>query len=142
MEKKDLDAILDAERLCHPQPWSAELFQRELDNPVAAVDLLFLEGQLAGYLCSWLICGELHIHNVATVPRFRRRGVAVRLLSHALARCPGGRPDRALLEVRAGNTAAIALYRALGFEAVARRSKYYADGEDALLMELDCADGS
>ena len=43
----------------------------------------------------------------------------------------------ALLEVRASNAAAIAMYqRHLGFATVGRRRGYYADGEDALLMAL------
>ena len=41
-----------------------------------------------------------------------------------------------LLEVRAGNHAAIRLYRAVGFEATGERLGYYANGEDACLMQL------
>ncbi len=137
MEKKDLDVVVGAERLCYPYPWSAELFQQELDNPLSTVELLFINEQLAGYLCSWLVCGELHIHNVATLPLFRRRGVAARLMRHAMARCPVGEPEKVFLEVRAGNAGAIALYRSFGFADVMVRKNYYPDGEDALLMELD-----
>ena len=136
MEKKDLDAVIAAERICYACPWSADLFQRELDNPLATVDLLFLDEQLAGYLCSWLVCGELQIHNVVTLPQFRRRGVAARLMSHAMARCPDGELEKVFLEVRVGNFGAIALYRSFGFADVMVRKSYYADGEDALLMEL------
>ncbi|RYJ01809.1 MAG: ribosomal-protein-alanine acetyltransferase, partial [Acetobacteraceae bacterium] len=32
------------------------------------------------------------------------------------------------------NAAALALYRAAGFEEVGRRRRYYADGDDALVM--------
>jgi len=137
MEKKDLDAVVAAERLCYACPWSAELFQCELDNPLSTVDLLFMDEQLAGYLCSWLVCGELHIHNVATLPQFRRRGVAARLMRHAMARCPAGELKKVFLEVRAGNAGAIALYISFGFAEVAVRRNYYPDGEDALLMELN-----
>ncbi len=38
------------------------------------------------------------------------------------------------LEVRVGNAAAIALYRAFAFEQVTIRKRYYPDGEDALVM--------
>lgn len=136
LEIQDLEAIVAAERLCHSHPWSLELFQRELDNPCASVDLLFFEGQLAGYLCSWLICGEIEIHNLATLPQFRRRGLAGKLLHHLLGRCPAGTLEKVLLEVRVSNVGAIALYRDFGFTDSAVRKSYYADGEDALLMEL------
>jgi len=42
-----------------------------------------------------------------------------------------------LLEVRAGNAGAIALYRAAGFEVTGERRAYYANGEDALLMAIE-----
>ncbi|MGH7221337.1 MAG: hypothetical protein ACREI1_13540, partial [Nitrospiraceae bacterium] len=45
---------------------------------------------------------------------------------------------RAVLEVRASNHAAHALYRNLGFRDVTTRPTYYTNPiEDALLMELD-----
>ena len=47
---------------------------------------------------------------------------------------PGGAASTAMLEVRASNMAAVALYEQLGFQHVGRRKGYYADGEDALLM--------
>ena len=42
-----------------------------------------------------------------------------------------------MLEVAASNMAAIALYERLGFRQVGRRKGYYADGEDACLMNMD-----
>lgn len=60
--------------------------------------------------------------------------------SAALHRLPRGcRRDGAesvLLEVRASNEAALRLYDSLGFQRVGLRRRYYADGEDALLMTL------
>jgi len=41
-----------------------------------------------------------------------------------------------ILEVKEGNTAAVRLYRRLGFVEVGRRAKYYTDGSAALLMQL------
>jgi ribosomal protein S18 acetylase RimI-like enzyme len=40
----------------------------------------------------------------------------------------------ALLEVRVSNLVARAFYASTGFVAVGRRPRYYANGEDALLM--------
>jgi ribosomal-protein-alanine N-acetyltransferase len=136
MSESDLEAVLAVERLCHSHPWSEGQLRQELENPLASVDLLWLGGDLAGFLCSWLVAGELHIQNVATAPAFRRRGVAAALLRHAFGRARREGCDRALLEVRTGNAGAIALYRAFGFRDLALRRRYYPDGEDALVMEL------
>jgi ribosomal-protein-alanine N-acetyltransferase len=131
----DLEQVVAIERLCHDHPWSAELFQRELANPISTIDLFWFDKKLAGYLCSWMVGDELEILNVATAPAFRRRGVAAALMRHVFARVHRQGLDSAFLEVRVGNTGAIDLYHKFGFAVVARRSRYYADGEDALLMQ-------
>lgn len=137
MGEDDLPAVVELERRCHALPWSVRLFQEELANPVSTVDLLWDGMALAGYLCSWQVCGELHILNVVIAPELRRRGLAGTLLRHGLQRARRGGCNRAFLEVRVGNAAAIALYRAFDFRQTGRRRGYYADGEDALIMERD-----
>jgi ribosomal-protein-alanine N-acetyltransferase len=69
----------------------------------------------------------------------RRQGVGGELLKHALGLFFAEGVSTCLLEVRAGNLAALALYEQLGFRVVGRREGYYLhDGqrEDALLMTL------
>lgn len=134
MTMSDLDQVVAVERLCHAHPWSAELFQRELANPISTIDLLWFGDTLAGFLCVWMIGGELEILNVATAPACRRRGVAAALMRHAFERGRSQGLQSAFLEVRVGNTGAIELYRKFGFTVVSRRPRYYADGEDALVM--------
>lgn len=136
MEAGHMEKVLGIERLSHPHPWSADLFLRELENPLSDIDLLWFGNDLAGYLCSWLVADELHILNVATAPDFRRRGVAAALLRHVIDRARGRGMQRTFLEVRAGNIGAISLYRSFGFTVVSRRLRYYGDGEDALVMEV------
>lgn len=137
MRHSDLARVVEIEKLCYSHPWSAELFQRELDNPLASMDLLWIEGELAGYLCSWMVSGELTILNVAVAPRFRRRGMAAALLRHVIEKNRSRGLDRVFLEVRVGNIGAIALYRSFGFRKMSVRKRYYPDGEDALVMKLE-----
>ena len=135
MSVTDLPEVLVIEGYCQPAPWSEAMFLGELNNPCASLDVCLLEGELAGFLCSWLISGELSILNLATAPRHQRRGVAATLLQHCLARAQTKGLERAWLEVRSGNAGAIALYRRFGFTLAGERKKYYADGEDALVMQ-------
>lgn len=131
----DLPQLLELERSCYGQPWGEVQFRAELAASHAHLDLCFVAGTLAGYHCWWLLQGELEVLNLATAPDFRRRGIAAGLLEAALATAQNAGLERALLEVRAGNTGAIALYRRFGFREYGRRPRYYHDGEDALLME-------
>lgn len=134
MTADDLASVHALECAAQSDPWSQEHFAEELDKPYAWTDLCWRQGQLAGFVCAWLISGELQIQNVATAPAFRRQGVAARLLAGVLKRAAATGFDSAWLEVRIGNAAAIALYERFGFAGVARRPGYYPDGEDALVM--------
>jgi ribosomal-protein-alanine N-acetyltransferase len=135
MEAADLAAVVELERVCHITPWPERLFKDELSQAFSTIDLLWHGECLVGYICSWQVCDEVHILNVAVAPAWRRHGLARRLLEHVMLRARARGCERALLEVRAGNQGAVALYRAFDFEVIGHRSKYYADGEDALVME-------
>lgn len=141
MTRADIGAVLELERRCHPHPWSREIFLRELDNPLATIELMLIDEHLVGYLVGWLVADELEIQNLVTAPEWRRRGLAGRLLRRALSHAAVHRSRRAVLEVRAGNASAIALYQAFGFTIDAHRKHYYHDGETALLMSLDDLSG-
>ncbi|HTV17875.1 MAG TPA: GNAT family N-acetyltransferase [Polyangiaceae bacterium] len=94
------------------------------------------DGAPLGYVLGWWLVDELEIHAVGVLPSARRRGVARRLLEHAMAsaRTHGGR--RLLLEVARSNSAARRLYESLGFVVFnVRRGYYRATGDDALEME-------
>ena len=130
----DLKAVLRIERASYPFPWTAEQFLQEVANPVSALELLWIGEHLAGYMCYWLIVGEMQILNVATAPEFRGRGVAIQLLERALSCCAEKGLEMAWLEVRRGNVPAISLYQRMGFRIDGVRTRYYRDGEDALLM--------
>ena len=91
--------------------------------------------QLIGYAGGWIVDGDVQILKVGVDPAWRRHGIARELLSRVAsdARDLGARTCS--LEVRAGNEGAQAFYRALGFESLGTRPRYYSDGEDALIMQ-------
>ena len=94
-------------------------------------------GRLVGVATGAVAVDDADVHVVVVHPEHRRRGIG-RALTAALCRAfvaVGAR--RVLLEVRSGNAPARALYAALGFEEVARRSSYYGDGNDALVLALE-----
>lgn len=134
MQAGDLALVHALECASQPDPWGGQHFADELDNPVASVDLYWHRDQLAGFICCWLIAGELQVQNLATWPGMRRRGIAARLLEHVIARSRAAGLAAIWLEVRISNAPAIALYERFGFSACGTRRGYYADGEDALMM--------
>jgi ribosomal-protein-alanine N-acetyltransferase len=137
MQQADLAVVHQLECASQQEPWSLQHFADELDNPIASVLLYWHHGQLAGFICSWLVAGELQIQNLVTLPALRRRGVAARLLESVIMRSRGAGLTSVWLEVRASNAAAMTLYEGFGFSVCGKRSAYYADGEDALIMTFD-----
>jgi len=134
MLEKDLSVVHALECASQSTPWSHQHFLDELHNPVASIDLYWRNEVLAGFLCTWLIAGEMQVQNIATSPAMRRQGVAVHLLENAIQRGRKQGLDSICLEVRVSNRAAIKLYERFGFTTEGARTAYYADGEDALLM--------
>jgi len=135
LQAADLAAVHRLECASQQSPWSLQHFADELTNPVATVDLYWRGCELAGFLCCWLIAGELQVQNLVTSPTLRRSGIAARLMAHALDRAGrAGELTVSWLEVRISNQPAIALYQRFGYSASGVRKAYYADGEDALIM--------
>ncbi len=92
------------------------------------------DGVLLGYVVL-VDTGELaDLERIGVRRDHQRAGLASALLDAAL-RDTG--PDRVLLEVRADNEPALAFYAGAGFIEIDRRRRYYRDGTDALVLELD-----
>ncbi|MBE9207241.1 ribosomal protein S18-alanine N-acetyltransferase [Nostoc sp. LEGE 06077] len=136
----DLSAILELDQACFGGLWTMEGYQRELDSPNSELLGLFSplsSIKLLGMGCFWSIVDEAHITILAIHPQYHRQGLGQALL-YALLKTSGDRGlERATLEVRASNLAAISLYQKFGFKTAGLRRRYYQDnGEDALILWL------
>jgi len=93
------------------------------------------QGHIAGYIVARETAGELHINNVAVREEYRRQGIGSALLTRIVMDGKKLGATKAFLEVRAGNSAARALYERCGFSPIARRPNYYFEPkEDAVVM--------
>jgi ribosomal-protein-alanine N-acetyltransferase len=128
-------ARLDREALSGS--WTVDSFRDELRKTWAQV-WVCTNGheRVVAFVHLWLVADEVQIINVATAPEHRRRGHARAVLSRVLVEVKSRGFVSANLEVRLGNTSAIALYQSLGFVQDAVRQRYYTDGEDAVLMSM------
>jgi [ribosomal protein S18]-alanine N-acetyltransferase len=139
-DETDLDAIVALEEESFTNPWSRETLLWELRNSdVTHIYVLRLaDGSVASFCVCWMLFDELHINTVAVAPAERRRGLATALLQHVLREAVARGVSRATLEVRASNSAAIALYQRLGFRITSTRTRYYTQPEeDALILWRD-----
>jgi ribosomal-protein-alanine N-acetyltransferase len=116
--------------LAFDHPWSAP----EIAGLIAAGAFALMSDQ--GFILVREAAGEAEVLTLAVAPTARRQGLGRALLDAAIARLGSA---ELFLEVAADNIAAIALYRAAGFEQVGVRPGYYArpGGKvDALMFKL------
>ncbi len=132
----DAGDIYKIERLCFPDPWSPDSIEFELErNPRAFYVVAEREGMVVGYAGLWWIEDEGHITNVAVMPGFRNRKIALAIIEALLEHTAEAGIRHYTLEVRRSNEAAIGLYEKFGFRVEGVRNNYYKfEKEDALIM--------
>lgn len=131
----DLDAIAALEARSRPSPWTRAHFETAIASDVDRLVVLESEGAVVGFACWRVVVDEAELADIVVDRDRRGAGLGRRLLDACLSDARARGAARVHLEVRAGNAPAIGLYRSAGFEDGGRRPRYYADGEDALVMQ-------
>lgn len=127
--------ILEIEKSTFPDPWSVGSIEETLSASGYRNTGVWIEGKLAGYLFCSYVLDEAEIVKIAVHPRFQRRGIATVLMNEFTEWCKELGIHRWMLDVRAGNAGAHALYHSFGFTEDGVRKNYYTDPvEDAILM--------
>ncbi|MBR1763253.1 MAG: ribosomal protein S18-alanine N-acetyltransferase [Eubacterium sp.] len=127
----DVADIKKIEDECFSVPWSEKSIEESLKNPCSHFYIAKVNNEVAGYIGVQIFSGEGYVTNVATLPEYRKQGIARALMERALR----NEMEFLTLEVRKSNLPAISLYRKLGFEEVGIRPDFYREpNEDAVLM--------
>jgi ribosomal-protein-alanine N-acetyltransferase len=142
MSEHDLLEVVEIEETCGLSQWGWDAYRTELEKPEAIMLVARAPGPevlngrgVAGYVAARLGADEAHVNNIGIRAEVRRLGLGGVLLGLALDLAERGGAREAVLEVRAGNLPAQALYRRFGFEVVGERRRYYREPvEDALVM--------
>ena len=134
--KIHLNACINLDQESLKGLWTKSQWQKELTDPKRiCLGIIELESQKLLGLCSaWLVIDELQITFIAVHPKFQRRGLGKFLMSDLIKRSKSLQTNRIHLEVKKNNETAIAFYKSMGFKIIAKRSNFYKDGSDALLL--------
>ena len=127
--KGDTSRLAELHATCFTDTWSAGAIGDLLTTPNC-----FAFSDEQGFILARAAGEEAEILTLAVAPSVRRHGVGQALVTAAAAHARKLGAAAMFLEVCAGNQAAIALYRRLGFLQVAVRKGYY-QGEDALVLK-------
>ena len=135
----DLDALYELEELC----FAERKFRKEhllwiLKNPRAAT-FVYENGSVVGAL---MIHDERMLTRVLSIsvhPRHRRQGIGRELMAVAEEMAQRFHTREVRLEVNTANAGAIAFYKRLGYDVLARLPSYYSWGDDAFAMSKPVA---
>ncbi|MEO6392224.1 MAG: ribosomal protein S18-alanine N-acetyltransferase [Pyrinomonadaceae bacterium] len=144
MTTRDLEDVVAIENESGLSPWGRVGYAEELWNQ-EAVMLVAREsrtawapehGRILGFATARMVisAAELHVNNIAIGADHRRLGLGGLLLRAVLARGRAMGAVTGLLEVRASNQAAQALYRSYGFAVIGERRKYYSNPDESALV--------
>ena len=135
----DLDQIAAIEAESFSDPWTRRMLADSFLSDRFTGVLLEEEGSIVAYGGMSVVCDEAEIELVAVSEMFRRCGRGKKIVSDLLEIARGRGVKKVFLEVRVSNAPAQILYLKSGFRGLYCRTRYYPDGEDAVVMvkELD-----
>lgn len=138
LSEKNIGRVFELEKLCFDDPWTYKMFESELTNNISEyiVGIDEENDEVVSYGGVWLMYDFGDITNIAVHPGYRREGIGKKTLSLLIDICRDNNIERACLEVRDKNEAAIALYENFGFSRDGIRKRYYKNKDDAILMSL------
>ena len=140
MREADLPEVLSIENSSFPNPWRESTFRGEILNQSISFPLVIvhsLQRKVIGYVIFWKVFDDVQINNIAVHAEFRRLGIGRVVLEYVIDQVRRDGAKFITLEVRPSNTAALTLYKKLGFKPLSIRKGYYANpNEDAYVLGL------
>ncbi len=133
----DIEGLVPLERaLFAADPWTATGFWSELAGVPATRTYVVAEvdGELVGYAGLFAAADSADVQTLAVAPSHQGHGLGKLLLDTLIEEAIDRGASTLMLEVRAENAPALALYARHGFERLALRRSYYGPGIDAVVM--------
>lgn len=137
-----LEAVAAIEAMVQLQePWNYKTINDFLQQD--SIKLMLMtdtnNDEVVGYCLYQVLFEQAEIFRIGTHPNYQRQGIASQIFARLNEELKNQQVEALLLEVRADNIAAIALYEQQGFTIIHSRKGYYQVGLqsaiDALIMQ-------
>ena len=138
----DIPVLASYEKELFPySPWSTAQFKEEFAGipTTRFMSVAETDNQIIGYCGVFLPAPgvEADVLTVAVLPDFRRQGIAREFMRQIEEWAKDRGASALMLEVEKSNSAAIELYRSLGYMQISVRMDYYGPGQDAFVMRKE-----
>ena len=143
-QQLEIQAVTDIETLVQTQDaWNYQAFSDLLEQDSISLMLVInsVGRKVVAYCLYQVVFEQAEILRIGTHPNYQRQGIASQLLMALNTELKANNVNSLLLEVRADNSPAIALYKQQGFMLIHCRKGYYQQPHhsaiDALIMQLN-----
>jgi ribosomal-protein-alanine N-acetyltransferase len=139
MTPADIDQVLAIAASLPTAPhWPASAYlDAQASTPPRVALVAEIDNSIAGFAIASHLPPQAELELIAVAPAHQRQGLAQQLFAALIANLRALNVSEILLELRASNHPALALYRRLNFVVNGRRSRYYQNPvEDSILMRL------
>ena len=135
----DLDRIASLEEECFSDPWNRRMLAESFLSERFFGTLLEEDDVLVGYGGVLVTLEDAEIELVAVSEMYRRCGRGRQIVEDLIEVAKSRGAKKVFLEVRVSNASAQLLYLKCGFRGLYCRTRYYPDGEDAIVMMKELA---
>ena len=135
-----IQAVAAIETIIQPQDSSSyKTFHDLLEQANIDFLVVYQSDKVVSYCLYQVVFEQAEILRIGTYPDYQRQGIASRIFARLNKALEANQVESLLLEVRADNTAAIALYEQQGLAVIHTRKGYYQiphrPAIDALIMQ-------
>ena len=138
MTKEDIAQVVAIEEESFSLPWTVKGFEESLELKYSRFYVVVMDDEVVGYIGTYFIGDEVDITNIAVSQKYRRKGMADKLIEAVLVYSEDIKAVAINLEVRPSNVPARCLYKKYGFEELGIRKNFYTKPvEDGIIMRKD-----
>ncbi len=135
-----IQAVANIETMVQPQDaWGYQTIIELLEQDSIDLLVVYQIDKVVGYCLYQVIFEQAEILRIGTHPDYQRQGIASQVFAKLNTELMNNKVENLLLEVRADNFSAIALYEQQGLAVIHRRKGYYQmphrPAIDALIMQ-------
>jgi ribosomal-protein-alanine N-acetyltransferase len=136
MTASDVASVFAIDCQTNDFPWTQSLFEQAVAS-TKKTSVIEEQGEILGFSIVSYVVGEAELLNICIAKNQQGKKLGNTLLEHVIAQAKQSENHELYLEVRAGNTVALALYEKHDFNEIGCRKDYYpmkGGREDAILM--------
>ena len=137
MTKEHLNQIKDILKEQFDEFWNESVLSKELENPLSEYIVAIENNEVVGYAGLWQPIDEGHVTNIVTKKDKRGNHIGTKMLEEVIKLAKIRNLKCVTLEVNEHNEPAINLYKKYNFVEVGKRTKYYNNIDDAIIMTLE-----